>query len=161
MSTLDRLVHSTPVRKLFALDRLYRRLLGLVTPLIELALKLWVANAFFKSGLTKIQSFDTTIMLFQYEYDVPLLSPVLAAWLGTAAELILPVLLVIGLGGRYVALALFLFNIVAATSYPDISAAGLSQHYLWGMALLMLTLYGPGRLSLDYFLCRQCRGDKD
>ena len=155
MANFDDLMSSTLMQKAFALDSLYGRLLGFITPVIELGLKLWVANAFFKSGLTKIQSFDTTIMLFEYEYNVPLLSPTLAAYMGTTAELVLPVLLVIGLAGRYAALALFIFNIVAALSYPDISAMGLSQHYLWGMALLMLALYGPGKLSLDYFICKK------
>ena len=156
MASLDNLINSSLMQKAFALDSLYGRVLAAITPAIELALKLWVANAFFKSGLTKIQSFETTIMLFEYEYSVPLLSPTLAAYMGTAAELVLPVLLVIGLAGRYAALALFLFNIVAAVSYPDISPLGLSQHYLWGMALLMLTLYGPGKWSLDHFICKKC-----
>ncbi|HEB56897.1 MAG TPA: DoxX family protein [Gammaproteobacteria bacterium] len=155
MANFDSIIKSPLAQKLFALDALYSRALSAITPFIELGLKLWVANAFFKSGLTKIQSFDTTIMLFEYEYNVPLLSPTVAAYMGTAAELVLPVLLVIGLGGRYSALALFIFNIVAATSYPDISPLGLSQHMLWGMALLMLTLYGPGKLSLDYFICKK------
>jgi len=156
MAGLDSMINSSLVQKAFALDSLYGRVLSAITPLIELALKLWVANVFFKSGLTKIQSFETTIMLFEYEYSVPLLSPTLAAYMGTAAELVLPVLLVIGLAGRYAALALFVFNIVAAISYPDISAMGLSQHYLWGMALLMLTLYGPGKWSMDHFICKKC-----
>ncbi len=155
MANFDGIKNSILVQKVFALDSLYGRVLSTITPLIELALKFWVATAFFKSGLTKIQSFDTTIMLFEYEYSVPLLSPTVAAYMGTAAELVLPVLLIIGLGGRYSALALFVFNIVAATSYPDISALGLSQHMLWGLALLMLTLYGPGKLSLDYFICKK------
>ncbi len=156
MASLDSQINSSLMQKVLALNSLYGRVLSAITPLIELALKLWVANAFFKSGLSKIQSFDTTIMLFQYEYSVPLLSPTLAAYMGTAAELVLPVLLVIGLAGRYAALALFMFNIVAAISYPDISPQGLSQHMLWGMALLMLTLYGPGKWSLDHFICKKC-----
>ncbi len=156
MASLDSQINSSLMQKVLALNSLYGRVLSAITPLIELALKLWVANAFFKSGLSKIQSFDTTIMLFQYEYSVPLLSPTLAAYMGTAAELVLPVLLVIGLAGRYAALALFMFNIVAAISYPDISPLGLSQHMLWGMALLMLTLYGPGKWSLDHFICKKC-----
>ncbi len=158
MANFDSIINSTLVQKAFTLDALYGRVLSAITPLIELALKLWVANAFFKSGLTKIQSFETTIMLFEYEYSVPLLSPIVAAYMGTAAELVLPILLVIGLAGRYVALALFAFNIVAALSYPDISAMGLSQHALWGMALLMLALYGPGKWSLDHFICKKCSG---
>ncbi len=158
MASFDTIMNSTLMQKAFALDSLYSRVLRLIIPVIELGLKLWVANAFFKSGLTKIQSFETTIMLFEYEYSVPFLSPTLAAYMGTAAELILPVLLVIGFMGRYAAMALFVFNIVAATSYPDISPLGLSQHYLWGMALLMAALYGPGKLSLDHFICSKCSG---
>ncbi len=156
MPNFENLMNSVLMQRVFALDLLYGRVLMFITPLIELGLKLWVANAFFRSGLTKIQSFDTTIMLFKYEYSVPLLSPTVAAYMGATAELALPVLLIIGLAGRYSALALFIFNIIAATSYPDISPAGLSQHYLWGMALLMLTLYGPGKLSLDHFIRKRC-----
>lgn len=68
---------------------------------------------FFQSGLAKIASWDATLWLFEEgTYVVPLLPPVPAAYLGTAAELCLPVLLVLGLGGRFAALALFAVNIV-------------------------------------------------
>lgn len=40
---------------------------NVLSPLGDLALRLWVANEFFKSGLTKIQSWETTLQLFQYE----------------------------------------------------------------------------------------------
>ena len=90
--------------------------LAVTKPLASLCLKLWVTNVFFKSGLNKIESFDTTLMLFEYEYTVPLLSPVIAAYIATIAELMLPVMLVIGLGGRLVPLVLFIFNIIAAIS---------------------------------------------
>lgn len=87
----------------------FENILLKLTPVADLLLKLWVANVFFKSGLTKIESFGTTLMLFSDEYSVPLLSPVLAAYLGTAIELIFPVLLVIGLAGRFSAVTLFIF----------------------------------------------------
>lgn len=83
-------------------------------------------------------------MLFEYEYAVPLLSPTAAAYLGTAAELVLPVLLVLGLGGRFAALALFLFNIVAVISYPDLSDSGRQFHILWGILLAITMTHGPG-----------------
>ena len=54
--------------------------LEFLSPLADLALRLWVANVFWKSGLTKIQSMDSTIMLFTYEYQVPLLSPTVPAY---------------------------------------------------------------------------------
>jgi putative oxidoreductase len=118
-------------------------------PLGELLLRLWVANAFWVSGLTKIESWETTLQLFEYEYSVPLLPPVLAAYAGTAAELVLPVFLVLGLCGRWAAAALFVFNIIAVISYPALEAAGLEQHKVWGLMLLYLVLRGPGWLSVD------------
>ena len=120
-----------------------------------LGVRFYVASVFFKSGLTKIASMDSTIMLFTYEYQVPLLSPTLAAYLGTAAELVLPVMLVLGLGGRFAAAALFAFNIVAVISYPDLSEVGVMQHQYWGVLLLIPLLYGPGKLSIDHFIQRR------
>ncbi len=140
--------------------RLFTRLLDWLSPLFDLAVRLWVAWAFIKSGLTKIQSWDTTKMLFEYEYNVPLLSPEHAALLGTVAELSLPVLVALGLLGRASALALFVFNAVAVYAYSSFlfsgeGAAGLQQHMLWGTMLLITVFHGPGRLSLDHLLCRR------
>ncbi|WP_062268397.1 DoxX family protein [Endozoicomonas arenosclerae] len=117
--------------------------------LLPLGLRLWVANVFFFAGLNKYQSWDTTMMLFEYEYAVPFLAPDIAAWLGTFGELFFPVLLVLGLGGPIAAIALFVVNLIAAISYPDISAAGMQQHYLWGFMLMVLAIYGNGQITLD------------
>jgi len=124
------------------------------SPLADLGVRLWVANVFWKSGLTKIQSMDSTIMLFEYEYKVPLLSPTVAAYIGTFTELAFPVLLALGLGGRFAAFVLFGFNIIAVISYPDLNPAGLQQHQLWGLLLLVTLLHGPGRLSIDHLIRR-------
>ncbi len=139
----------------------FSRAMDFLNPIFDLGVRLWVAYVFFKSGLTKIQSWETTKMLFEYEYEVPLLPPELAAYLGTAAELGLPVVLAIGLASRFTALALFLFNIVAVVAYSsfllgDEGAAGLQQHILWGVMLLITLFHGPGKLSLDYLLCKKC-----
>ena len=120
--------------------------------LFALALRLYVGKVFFDSGMIKLANWNSTLALFTYEYHVPLLPPHLAAILGTAAELGLPVLLVLGLGTRLTAVALFVFNIVAATSYPDLSPAGLKDHILWGALLLVTFVYGPGRIALDAWL---------
>ena len=114
-----------------------------------------VANVFFKSGLVKIQSFESTIFLFEYEYQVPLLSPTVAAYLGTFTELTFPVLLALGLAGRFNAVVLFIFNIMAVISYPDLNIPGLKDHQLWGFMLAVLVFYGPGKLSLDHFLVKK------
>jgi putative oxidoreductase len=125
------------------------RLLEALQPLAQLAARLYVANVFFLSGLTKIRSWDTTLALFSDEYHVPLLPPELAAYLGTGGELALPVLLVLGLFGRFAALGLTVLNIVAANSLPDITEPALQQHFFWGSLLIGLLLWGPGRWSVD------------
>ena len=129
------------------------KILNMASPVLDIVLRLWVAKVFFQSGLTKIQSWDTTMMLFQYEYNVPILSPEIAAYLGTAAELTLPVLLLIGFISRPTALALFIFNYIAMISYGDISPAGINDHFMWGMMLAVTFFHGPGKLSLDHWLC--------
>jgi putative oxidoreductase len=129
-------------------------LIDKLQPLLALAIRLYVAKVFLMSGLTKIQNWDITLALFENEYHVPLLSPAVAALLGTVAELGLPILLILGLGTRFAALALFAFNIVAVISYPDLSDAGLKDHVLWGALLLVLFVYGPGRIAVDRFFDR-------
>lgn len=101
-----------------------------LSPLFDLAIRLYVARVFILSGLVKLQSWDSTLALFENEYEVPLLPPEIAAYMGTGAELILPVFLALGLGGRFFAFALFVFNAVAVLSYPDLTPAGLKDHIL-------------------------------
>jgi putative oxidoreductase len=127
-------------------------------PLALLAARLYVAQVFFLSGLTKIRDWETTLALFENEYQVPLLSPTLAAWLGTGGELLLPVLLALGLAGRVAAAGLSVVNVVAVLSLPEIAPAALQQHQFWGSLLLGLLLWGPGRLSLDAWVGRRFGG---
>ena len=127
---------------------------GWLAPVLDLAIRIWVGMVFFQSGLTKILSWDTTLSLFENEYAVPLLPPQLAAYMGTAAELVLPIFLVLGLGGRLCAAALFVFNIIAVVSYPDLGEVGLKDHQYWGLLLLVALLHGPGKTSVDHFLRR-------
>ena len=129
--------------------------LDYLSPVSILALRLWVAWVFFKSGLLKFNSWDSTLYLFEYEYSVPLIPFEFAAYMGTAAELFLPVLLAFGLAGRFGAIALFVFNITAVLSYPDINAAGIRDHQVWGLMLLVPMLMGPGKLSVDHWLSKK------
>lgn len=134
---------------------LARRTIGMLEtlqPVAQLAARLYLAQVFFLSGLTKIRDWQTTLALFENEYAVPLLSPTFAAWLGTGGELLLPVLLLLGLGGRLAALGLFVVNIVAVLSLPEISDAALQQHQFWGSLLFALLLWGPGRWAVDAWL---------
>ncbi len=133
------------------------QLVDRLQPVFALAIRLYVARVFFMSGLTKIHDWNITLALFQNEYHVPLLMPAAAALLGTCAELGLPVLIAGGLCTRLAAVALFVFNIVAVISYPDLSDAGLNDHFLWGALLLVTFFYGPGALSVDGWLARRHR----
>jgi putative oxidoreductase len=130
-------------------------LIDKLQPLFGLALRVYVGEVFFRSGLIKLASWSSTVALFANEYHVPVLPPYLAAVLGTAAEIGLPVLLVLGLGTRFTAVAMFVFNIVAATSYPDLSPAGLKDHILWGALLMVTFFYGPGKIAVDEWLKRR------
>ena len=138
----------------------------IVKPLLLLGFRLYVAKVFFMSGLTKVDdSFKVTsgtIDLFKYEY-MPYLAENLAtigAYLATYAELVLPVLLVLGLLSRPAALALFILNAVAAYSLAQTdfaSAAGHWQHIVWGTMLAVIFAFGPGVLSIDKWLSYKWR----
>lgn len=124
-------------------------------PLAQLAARLYVGHAFFSSGLTKLRDWEITLALFQDEYHVPLLPPELAALLGTGGELVLPVLLALGLAGRFAAAGLSVVNVVAVLSLAEIAPVALQQHQFWGSLLLALMLWGPGRWSLDALVARR------
>jgi len=130
------------------------RLLDALQPLAALLARLYVAQVFFLSGLTKLRDWSTTVALFTDEYKVPFLSPTVSAIMGTAGELVLPVLLVLGLAGRFSALGLFVVNVVAVISLSEIAPAAMQQHILWGALLAGLAIYGLGPWALDKWLKR-------
>ncbi|MGB1299132.1 MAG: DoxX family protein [Psychrobium sp.] len=141
-----------------SLSHMYRNLackVSLLEPVALLVARFYVGWVFFASGLTKIDDWDTTLFLFEEEYAVPLLPYELAAYLGTAAELILPILLFAGIASRFSALGLFFVNIVAVISLEDIAAAAYIQHVLWGTLLAQLVIFSGGKLSLDRLVEKQ------
>jgi len=127
------------------------RALDALQPAAALGARLYVANVFFSSGLTKLRDWDITLALFMDEYKVPLLPHDVAAVLGTGGELVLPALLALGLGSRFAALGLSVVNVVAVLSLADIAPAALQQHQFWGALLAGLAVFGPGRFALDHF----------
>lgn len=98
--------------------------------------------------MVKYNSWDSTLYLFQYEYQVPLLDWKIAAYTGAAAELILPVFLALGLFTRPAALVLFVFNIIAVVSYPLLWEKGFLDHQLWGLMMLINLFWGSGMISI-------------
>ncbi|MFA9217030.1 MAG: DoxX family protein [Sphingomonadaceae bacterium] len=127
--------------------------------LLSLVLRLWIGWQFFHAGWLKLQDWESTLALFRDEYHVPVLAPGLAAYLGAGGELLLPLLLFAGLFARPAALALFAVNVVAVWSYPQLFGfecpAAINDHIFWGVSLLVLAVFGPGRLALDAGLARR------
>lgn len=123
--------------------------------LIQLFLRIGIAGTFFKSGLNKIQSWDTAVSLFAEEYKVPVLPPELAAALATAAELACPVMIALGLLARLGAAALLGMTLVIQVFvYPE----NWVEHLLWASALLYILTRGPGALSIDAQIAKRVYG---
>ena len=117
-----------------------------------LLMRLGIGLVFWRSAQTKLASWDTTLLLFREEYQVPLLPPEFAAYMATAVELTAPVLLAIGLATRFGAAAMLGMTLVIQLfvypqSYPD--------HLLWAGPLAYLILRGPGALSIDHLIRRR------
>jgi putative oxidoreductase len=118
----------------------------------ELLFRFGVGLVFWRSAKSKLASWDTTLLLFQEEHKVPVLSPETAAYLATAVELTAPVLLALGVATRLGAAAMLGMTLVIQflvypQNYPD--------HLLWAGPLLYLILRGPGVLSLDHLIRRR------
>lgn len=135
---------------------LFLRTLNVAKDFGDLAVRLWVAKIFLDSAMTKIGDWGSTIVLFKYVYTVPFMSPVIAAYMGTAAEFFLPIMLVLGLGGRFFVFIFFVYNIFCMASFHFLwtpsGAAGLADHVNWGLLIMMIMLHGSGRISLDYLI---------
>jgi putative oxidoreductase len=137
-----------------ATERLARVAGVLAPPLLRVAL----AVPFLKSGLTKWDGFlslspaasflfedEFKLHLFGHAYDFPV--PGLFAYLDGIAEIVLPLLLIVGLATRFSALALLVMTAVIQLVVPEGWA---NFHLPWaGLALAIMAL-GPGRLSLDH-----------
>jgi len=130
-----------------------------------------IAAVFWNSGQTKVAGFainivsgtfhwgwphlsDSAIALFQDEYKLPLLPPDVAAPMAAFAEHAFPVLLLVGLGTRFAAVALLGMTLVIQLFvYPG----AYPMHGTWATILLMLMAQGPGRASIDDWISRRYR----
>ncbi len=122
-------------------------------PLANLAARIYMGySIFFVSGLAKLDDFEGTVELFEEDWIIPLLPPTPAAYLATAGELVLPILLILGLFTRIGALGLFIMTIVI-----QVYAIQDPQHYIWMLVLGMLVGYGGDKLSIDNFLFKNKR----
>ncbi len=140
---------------LYWIIAVYKYVIGKIelflSPLLLLSIRLWMAKIFWQAGMTKITDWNSTIMLFKYEYNVPFLPPEWAALFATSFELVCPILLVIGLMSRLATLPMLAMTVVIQFTYLD-----LTEHYYWGMLLLTILCCGAGRLSLDGMIKKRC-----
>ena len=116
--------------------------------LISYLARIGIGTTFFRSGMLKLDGWanGNTLTLFREEYRLPVIPPEIAASLATAAELSLPLLLFVGLGTRFAALALlFMTLVIEVFVYPN----AFDTHGVWAVALLFLMKYGAGAFSLD------------
>jgi putative oxidoreductase len=119
-------------------------------PVVDLAIRILIGMVFFRSGLQKLEDWDSTVFLFQEEYKVPILPPEVAAGLGTFNELTMPILLIVGLAARLATLPLIgmtlVIQFVLGASNPAYDSV---EHFYWLALLAVILVRGPGALSLD------------
>ena len=139
--------------------------------LVALFARVGIGATFWLSGQTKIEGLvldpiglhaefgwprvsDGALELFRTEYALPLLPPELAANLAAFSEHLFPLMLVLGLGTRFAALALLgMTAVIEVFVYPD----AWPTHAVWAACLLYLVARGPGAVSLDHLLAGRKR----
>jgi putative oxidoreductase len=124
--------------------------------LLLLVQRLGIASVFFLSGRTKVEGTltitDSTYELFRTDYALPLIDPEIAAHAATYSEHLFPVMLALGFGTRFAALALLGMTVVIQVFvYPD----AWSTHLSWAGLMLPLIAWGGGSFSLDALLGRK------
>lgn len=132
--------------------------------LTQLVLRFGLAVPFWRSGVNKWDGFlqlnDVAVLLFSSEFMLHLPggpyafpAPGLTAFAAGSAEIVLPILLVLGLGTRLAATGLLAMTLVVQLTVPS----GWPIHLTWAAMALAIMAWGPGRLSLDHLMARATR----
>jgi len=141
--------------------KLFSRLawLGLAAapPILRIALAL----PFLRSGLTKWDGLalsPSVIHLFEHEFRLHILgaayafpAPAFAAFFAASAEIVLPVLLLLGFATRLAAFGILLMTAVIQLVVPD---GWFSHHLSWAAMALALMALGPGPVSFDRLIAK-------
>jgi putative oxidoreductase len=147
-TAMDTPMQTGPVRRI---REIYDRLGLLPLSVIQLMARLSLAVVFFRSGLSKTASWDSTVALFAEEYRVPVLPPEIAATLAATVELSMPVFLVLGLFSRLAVLPLIgMIAVIQTFVYP----MAWPDHLIWTTLILIVLTRGPGVFSLDHLATR-------
>ena len=143
------------------LFKLYDNLIQLsnktLSPLLDLAIRVYMAKIFFVSGKQKYDSYvnegwDSVVYMFEEYHPIPGVDPNLAALGGTAGELILPALLAFGLFTRIGAAGLLIMTLTIEFLVPADYGVSNPQHYLWMLLLAVPMIKGGGALSVDHIV---------
>jgi putative oxidoreductase len=136
---------------------LWRSAKPLLVNVAQLALRVALAVPFYRSGLTKWDGFlqlsDSADALFSDEFrlhlfgaEIPFPAPHAMAFASGCMEILLPVLLVLGLGTRLAALGLLGMTAIIQLTAPEGWA---NFHLIWASVALAIFVHGPGKFSLD------------
>ncbi len=129
--------------------------------LTQFVLRFALAVPFWRSGVNKWDGFlqlnDVAVLLFSSEFKLHLPggpyaypAPGMVAFAAGSAEILLPIFLVLGLVTRVAAFGLLAMTIVVQLTVPD----GWPLHVTWAAMALGIMAWGPGRISLDYWIGR-------
>jgi len=129
-----------------------------------LVLRFALAVPFWRSGINKWDGFlqlnDVAVLLFSSEFKLHLPggpygfpAPALMAFITGSAEILFPVLLILGLATRMTAAGLLVMTILVQLTVPD----GWPLHVTWAAISLALMSSGPGRFSCDHWIARLTR----
>lgn len=127
--------------------------------LTQLVLRFGLAVPFWRSGVNKWDGFlqlnDVAILLFSSEFQLHLPggpysfpAPAVMAFAAGSAEILLPILLVLGLATRFAAVGLLAMTVIVQLTVPD----GWPLHVTWAAMALGIMTWGPGRVSLDHLI---------
>lgn len=141
------------------------RLCSLLDPVVLLLIRIYMGNIFFISGMNKLDNYlkdewSTTVYIFQDIYPIPGLAPEWVAPIWTSAELILPLLLVLGLASRFAAFGMLILTglIELSMQLADPEYTTLDINIMWALLLAIVVTRGGGLFSLDSAVCGWYRG---
>lgn len=135
-------------------------------PLADLAIRLYMANIFWKSGYLRLQDvlngqWGSQVTAFTEYHPIPGVPGEIAAIFGVGGEVVLPILLALGLFTRIGAGGLFVMTLVIQFAVPADYGVANDEHYYWLLLLLVPMLRGASLLSVDKiaqkFTCGKCQ----
>ena len=133
-------------------DTLVDMLIKYVYDVLLLILRVYIASIFFQSGWNKFENlleggWFKTVFLFKSVYKLPVISPEVAAVLGTGAELIFSIFLALGILTRIGALGL-----LGVTAVITFGVRPHFTHEFWALLLGVSFIMGAGKFSFDGWL---------